>query len=180
MQLQSQIKSKVGELNVVLRYQIVNEWDFSFDGQHGIEYLDTISHCDCLFNGTKTSPVACTKGKCKAGTGIQSPYKLAGLIGLVEKMEAENWLLRVWRFRHPSVEDWRERLLGKGFKNVDSTVFEKMAPVLGQGYKGAIDKDRRVGGLRAFEAKKQKANSRSKILGIPVVLELARSYSKLG
>lgn len=65
-------------------------------------------------------------------------YRGGGLKYLVEKLEAEHWILRIWQRQHPTVKGWRSRLYGLGFEGVPEyqTFAAAMVPVMGKGWHG--------------------------------------------
>lgn len=144
--LDEQAQLEYGEYSTVLKFQIMHEWKFDWKLPDGLELLEKIKACDCMWEGTENSP-KCKDG-CVAGPGLGEEYRKKGLESLVRGLEEEHWILRVWRFNHPYIPDFRERLVGKGFHGVQPWKFKNLLPVRGAGWDGHISKDRRVGSWR--------------------------------
>lgn len=144
--LDEQAQLEYGEYSTVLKFQIMHEWKFDWKLPDGLELLEKIKACDCMWEGTENSP-KCKDG-CVAGPGLGEEYRKKGLESLVRKLEEKHWILRVWRFNHPYIPDFRERLVGKGFHGVQPWKFKNLLPVRGAGWDGHISKDRRVGSWR--------------------------------
>ena len=144
--LREQVTSEWGEYSTVLKLQIIHEWKYNWKAADGYKLLDTIKACDCMWFGTDNSP-QCKDG-CVAGPGLGGEYQTAGLESLVRKLEAEHWILRIWRVNHPHFSDFRERLVGRGFPGVDAKEFRHFLPVRGVGYDGHVSFGKRVGSWR--------------------------------
>ncbi|MCJ1350095.1 MAG: hypothetical protein MMC33_000076 [Icmadophila ericetorum] len=48
--------------------------------------------------------------------GVGVDFKGQGLVKFLEEGERHEWLLRVWRTQHPTVKDWRKRMVGEGIE----------------------------------------------------------------
>ncbi|KAI4149305.1 MAG: hypothetical protein LQ340_004702, partial [Diploschistes diacapsis] len=100
--------------------------------------------CECLFLGSvafeNPKTVLCNP-TCRARRAhVESQVGLIfngpGLGAQVQGLEARDWLLRAWHRLHPSVRDWRKRMLGLGFPGVHYEDFVSLEPVRGPGWDG--------------------------------------------
>ncbi|KAI9839515.1 MAG: hypothetical protein M1819_002140 [Sarea resinae] len=58
----------------------------------------------------------------------------AGLRALCERMEAQEWMLRIWRRNHPTERKWHRRMWGYGFPGVEESALQGFP--MGEGWDG--------------------------------------------
>lgn len=104
--------------------------EFGWDARRA----DDADPCECVWAGDRADDRRCDAG-CKATYMKVGPVvKGGGVQSLVEKMEAEDWMLRIWA-RKSGVVGWRRRLVGEGFPGVREGL-DDLRPVLGRGWQG--------------------------------------------
>ena len=124
------------------QFRLEFEWDYrvGFDEDP----------CDCVWFGDSADKTKCI-GSCKElSDKIGLVYRGKGLKFLVEKLEADHWMLRIWQRQHPEVRGWRSRLYGVGFEGVseEQHFTAGMVPVMGKGWQGWDSVGREAGWWR--------------------------------
>ena len=129
----STLKILVGYLYSLLRYclRTCNQWtssisrtlrtQFQAEFQFDAQLAPDTDPCECWWAGDddsarprhKLCSQACRDFWKKLGG---AEFKGQGLVKFVEEGERHEWLLRVWRTRHPTVKNWRLRMIGEGFE----------------------------------------------------------------
>ena len=99
--------------------------------------------CECTWNGDwgpEPPARSCTE-ECRARfrrveavSGVL--FRGSGIRGHVQRLEAQEWLLRVWHRQHRTVGNWRHRLFGVGFPGTPMGEFVGKVPVRGVGWDG--------------------------------------------
>jgi len=125
-----------------IQFRLEFEWDsrIAFDEDP----------CDCIWLGDSADKTKCT-GSCKElSNKVGIICRGRGLKFLVESLEAQHWMLRIWQRQHPEVKGWRSRLYGVGFEGVpEEQMFTAgMVPVMGKGWQGCGSVGREAGWWR--------------------------------
>ena len=101
--------------------------------------------CECEWIGIDELPTQQHLAICKRQTKISGKAKCQpGMREHVEWMEAEYWILRVWRQQHSTARHWRERAVGKDFPDVD--LDDDWEPYLGAAWEGYGAEEDRICG----------------------------------
>lgn len=88
--------------------------------------------CDCEWVGARLPRDRHVAGCKRLYLAYSAEYQATGIQGFLEMMEGRFWVLRAWRQRHPTVDDWEARVSGRGFAGeVDGA-----APFFGPGWSG--------------------------------------------
>lgn len=129
----STLKVLVGYLYSLLRYclRTCTQWtssisrtlrtQFQAEFQFDAQLAPDTDPCECWWAGGddfarprhKHCSQACRDLWKKLGG---AEFKGQGLVKFLEEGERHEWLLRVWRTRHPTVKNWRLRMIGEGFE----------------------------------------------------------------
>lgn len=109
--------------------------EFEFDPTTIPDIIGDDPLCECEWIGANELPKAQHLTTCKnRATASGKAKHQQSLHEMVEWMEAEYWILRVWRQQHPTVTYWRERMVGRGFTEVDLEI--NWEPYMGAGWEG--------------------------------------------
>lgn len=88
--------------------------------------------CECEWVGARLPRDRHVAGCKRLYLAYSAEYQATGIQGFLEMMEGRFWVLRAWRQRHPTVDDWKARVSGQGFVGgVDG-----VAPFFGPGWSG--------------------------------------------
>lgn len=94
--------------------------------------------CHCVWLGDSADKLKCEPSCKEFSNKVGIIYRGKGLKFLVERLEAQHWMLRIWQRQHPEVKGWRSRLYGIGFEGVPECqkFTAGMVPVMGRGWHG--------------------------------------------
>lgn len=116
-----------------LKIQFIAEFEFDPTTIPDITADDPL--CECEWTGANELPKALHLTTCKNRATVSGKAKHQQILReAVEWMEAEYWILRVWRQQHPTATHWRERMVGKGFPGID--LEEDWESCMGAGWEG--------------------------------------------
>ena len=88
--------------------------------------------CECEWVGARLPRNRHVAGCKRLYLAYSAEYQATGIQGFLEMMEGRFWILRAWRQRHPTVDDWEARVSGRGFAGeVDGAT-----PFFGPGWSG--------------------------------------------
>ena len=88
--------------------------------------------CECEWVGARLPRNRHVAGCKRLYLAYSAEYLATGIQGFLEMMEGRFWILRAWRQRHPTVDDWEARVSGRGFAGeVDGAT-----PFFGPGWSG--------------------------------------------
>ena len=92
------------------------------------------SLCECEWFGNNEMPKTQHLTNCRKWTRGKGKRDDPGMKEHVEWMEAEYWILRVWRQQQKTAIHWRERAVGRGFQDVD--LEDDWESYMGPGWEG--------------------------------------------
>lgn len=116
-----------------LKIQFIAEFEFDPTTIPDLTVGDPL--CECEWTGANELPKDLHLDTCKnRATASGKAKHQQSLREAVEWMEAEYWILRVWRQQHPTATHWRERMVAKGFPGID--IEENWEPRMGAGWEG--------------------------------------------
>ncbi|KAI4137379.1 MAG: hypothetical protein L6R39_007319 [Caloplaca ligustica] len=119
-------------------HTLVNQFALEFNWHANGSWRVTSGQplCECEWSGegvaARVHVAACRSRDRGVGEVFRGCQR--SLRGLVEGMEARNWILRAWRKQHPTEGDWQRRVLGHGFPGC--VVPAGWAPRFGKGWMG--------------------------------------------
>ena len=119
---------------IVLVRQFKAEFDFDYDA-HEVSRRDI---CDCEWFGEAFNINRCSEECKKAYEQVGHTFRTKGIEQMLTAMEAQHWILRVWRRHHPrKPKDWEERMRGVGFVGVPKWQQSiDFRPAMGEGWDG--------------------------------------------
>ncbi len=95
--------------------------------------------CECEWVGAEWPEDRHLQGCKRLYRSFGSEFRECGMRGYLKVFEARYWILRAWQQKHPTVNNWRDRVAGIGFEGA----VEGTNPALGPGWLGwgAADDD---------------------------------------
>lgn len=105
-----------------------------FAAEFGCDVLNFADQplCECDWVGARLPRDRHVAGCKRLYLTYSAEFQATGIQGFLEMMEGRFWVLRAWRQRHPTVDDWEARVSGRGFAGeVDGAT-----PFFGPGWSG--------------------------------------------
>lgn len=118
----------------VLIRQFKAEFNFDYEAQ----VVASHDICDCEWFGEAWNLSRCTPDCKKAHKLVGDTFRAKGIDQMLTDLEAQHWILRVWRRHRPRrPKNWEERMRGVGFPGVPKGQRSiEFRPAMGEGWDG--------------------------------------------